>query len=223
MRVLLVEDDKDLAAGLVIALQSEGFVVAHAADGEQAKTSLRQLRPDVVVLDLGLPDMDGLQVLASVCRADHDVSTLVLTARSGLEDKVAALDHGADDYLVKPFEMAELLARIRALGRRKGSAKSSNLVVGDVVLDTAAHTLTVDGDPISLPRKEYMTLKLLMEDAGRVKTKEMLENHLYHWGESIGSNAVEVHISNLRKKLPENFIKTIRGVGYTIDAKPAAR
>lgn len=218
MKVLLVEDDVDLAAGLVKALQAEAIIVTHAADGAEAKKQLRYFEPDVVVLDLGLPDMDGLQVLDYICREKYPVSTLILTARNQLEDKVHALDHGADDYLEKPFEMPELLARIRAMGRRMGTAKSSNVIIGGVVLDTAAHTLTVDGNLVSLPKKEYMTLKLLMEEAGRVKTKEMLENHLYEWGEGVGSNAIEVHISNLRKKLPENFIKTIRGVGYTINA-----
>jgi len=221
VKVLLVEDDADLAAGLVKALQAEGIIVAHAATGDDARKQLRAFEPDVAVLDLGLPDMDGLQVLDHICRGKQPVATLVLTARSDLRDKVFALDHGADDYLVKPFEMAELLARIRAMSRRKGTARNSSIEIGEVILDTTARTLTVRGEEVPLPKKEYMALKLLMEDAGRVKTREMLEDNLYEWGEGVGSNAVEVHISNLRKKLPEHFIKTIRGVGYTVDARPA--
>lgn len=216
MKVLLVEDDRDLAAGLVKALHSEGFIMAHEALGAAAKTQLARFAPDVVVLDLGLPDMDGLEVLKYMRRKKNGTPVLVLTARSGLNDKVNALDIGADDYLQKPFEMPELLARLRVMQRRLGTAASSAVTIDTVVLDTVAHRLLIDGAEVHLPRKEYMTLKILMEEAGRVKTRDMLENNLYERGETIGSNTIEVHISNLRKKLPENFIKTIRGVGYTI-------
>lgn len=190
--------------------------MAHEVLGEMAKRQFDWFIPDVVVLDLGLPDIDGLDVLAYIRRKKSRTPVLILTARSGLNDKVNALDTGADDYLAKPFEMRELLARLRVISRRLGTADSSEVVIGSVVLNTVAHQLLVDSEKVRLPKKEYMILKILMEEAGRVKTKEMLENNLYEWGESIGSNAIEVHISNLRKKLPDNFIKTIRGVGYTI-------
>ncbi|MBL4761122.1 MAG: response regulator transcription factor [Gammaproteobacteria bacterium] len=216
MRLLLVEDNRDLAEGLVVALRAEGFVVSHGALGADAIKQLDQFDPDIIVLDLGLPDMDGLDVLKFVRKAKPQLPTLVLTARSGLDDKVNALDNGADDYLAKPFEMKELLARLRVMGRRLNTAITSQVCIGGVVLDTVAHTLSVDGEEVRLPKKEYMTLKILMEEAGRVKTKSMLENNLYEWGETIGSNAIEVHISNLRKKLPQNFIQTIRGIGYTV-------
>lgn len=190
--------------------------MAHEVLGANAQKQLASFGPDLVVLDLGLPDMDGLDVLKYLRRKKTGTPVLVLTARSALNDKVNALDIGADDYLQKPFEMPELLARLRVMQRRLGTAASSEVTIDSVVLDTVAHRLRVDGVEVHLPRKEYMTLKILMEQAGRVKTRDMLENNLYERGETIGSNTIEVHISNLRKKLPDNFIKTIRGVGYTI-------
>ena len=220
MKLLLVEDDADLATALQQALQSEGFIVSLAATGAEAKKLYGNFQPDLIILDLGLPDMDGVQVLKYLRGLRTRVPTLILTARSALQDKVNALDLGADDYLAKPFDMPELLARLRVMARRLGTATSSEIAIGSVVLDSAAHLVKVDGDELSLPRREYMLLKVLMEEAGRVKTKEALENSLYDWGETVGSNTIEVHISNLRKKLPEQFIKTIRGVGYTI-ARPA--
>lgn len=190
--------------------------MAHEALGAAAKIQLQRFAPDLVVLDLGLPDMDGLELLTTMRRKKSSTPVLVLTARSALNDKVNALDIGADDYLQKPFEMPELLARLRVMQRRLGTSACSEVAIDKVVLDTVGHRLVVDGIEVHLPRKEYMTLRILMEEAGRVKTRDMLENNLYERGETIGSNTIEVHISNLRKKLPENFIKTIRGVGYTI-------
>lgn len=223
MKVLIVEDDPDLAGGLITALKNEGFIVSHAALGEEAKAQITQFQPDMVILDLGLPDMDGLEVLQSVRKTPTDIAVLILTARGDLDNKVKALDLGADDYLAKPFEMLELLARLRAMSRRLNTSASSQITIDAVVLDIAAHTLSVYGQEIRLPKKEYMTLKVLMEEAGRVKTKHMLEEHLYEWGESIGSNAIEFHISNLRKKLPPDFIQTIRGIGYTIKKADASQ
>jgi len=223
LKVLIVEDDPDLAGGLITALKNEGFIVSHAALGEEAKARIAQFQPDMIILDLGLPDMDGLEVLQSIRKTPADIAVLILTARGDLDNKVKALDHGADDYLAKPFEMLELLARLRAMSRRLNTSASSQITIGTVVLDIAAHTLSVNGQEIRLPKKEYMTLKILMEEAGRVKTKHMLEEHLYEWGESIGSNAIEFHISNLRKKLPPDFIQTIRGIGYTIKKADASQ
>lgn len=216
MRILLVEDDASLAAGLQSALGREGFVVNHVASGQQALAAIRAETPDIVVLDLGLPDMDGLQVLAKIRQRDEHVPVMVLTARDGMEDKIVGLDSGADDYLAKPFDMKELAARLRVFERRLATAVTSTIVVGDVELDTSAHSVEVGGERIDLPRREYMLLKTLFESAGKVLTRESLETRLYSWGEEVSSNALEVHIHHLRKKLPDKLIKTVRGIGYTV-------
>ena len=216
MKLLIVEDDPDLAEGLMTALKNESFIVSHAALGQEAEKRVTQFEPDIVILDLGLPDMDGLDVLQTIRKKNQSMPVLILTARGDITNKVKALDNGADDYLAKPFEMMELLARLRVISRRLNTSVTSQITIGEVVLDVVAHTLLINGEEIRLPKKEYMTLKILMEEAGRVKTKTMLEDNLYDWGETIGSNAIEVHISNLRKKLPPNFIQTIRGIGYTV-------
>nr|WP_279537110.1 response regulator transcription factor [Aestuariicella hydrocarbonica] len=213
---MLVEDDMDLAGGLIKALRREGFTVNHVALGKQAILSVRSEPPDLLVLDLGLPDITGLQVLESVRSLKLALPVLILTARDGLDDKVMALDSGADDYLSKPFEMEELLARLRVLARRLGTSMHSKIELHGVLLDTRHHEVAVAGQPINLSRREYMLLMALMENAGRVQTKEMLEQKLYGWGEEVVSNAIEVHVSNLRKKMPADLIKTVRGVGYTI-------
>jgi len=218
MKVLLVEDDAALANGLCKALAREGFAVDHVARGSDAISHALALIPDLIVLDLGLPDMDGVDVLKRLRQRDRILPILILTAREGIDDKVLALDSGADDYLAKPFNMAELLARLRVMSRRLGIASNSLIEVGSVVLDTASHSLKVDGGAaVLLSRREFMVIRALMENAGRVQTRVVLEHKLYGEGEEIASNAIEVHISNLRKKLPKGFIKNIRGVGYTVD------
>lgn len=224
MKVLLVEDDAALARGLRRALANEGFTVDHAATGAAALSHVETLTPDLLVLDLGLPDMDGVDVLKRL-RQHHrhrSLPILILTARDRLDDKIVALDTGADDYLAKPFELAELAARLRVMSRRLGTASSSVIEVGSVALDLASHALVVDGGPgVTLNRREFMIMRALMENAGRVQTRDMLENKLYGSGEEIASNVIEAHISNLRKKLPKGFIRNIRGVGYTIGGSAA--
>jgi len=216
MRILLVEDDVSLADGLQTALRREGFAVNHVAAGKAALHALQADAPDLVILDLGLPDMDGLDVLQRLRATDSGPLVIVLTARDTTEDKVYGLDRGADDYLAKPFEMPELLARLRALERRISAAQTSEISVGRVVLDTLSHRVSVNGDTYELPRREYMLLKALMENPGRVLSKDSLETKLYGWGEELASNSIEVHVHHLRKKIPAGFIKTIRGVGYTV-------
>jgi two-component system, OmpR family, response regulator len=217
MRLLLVEDDEQLARALQQALRQQGFAVDHLTAGRQALLAIETNSADLAILDLGLPDMDGIEVLKRARQQKQRMPILVLTARDSTTDKITGLDLGADDYLVKPFEMDELLARIRVITRRLGTAAQATICIGDVCVDTRAHQVTLDGHVITLSRREYMLLRVLMENAGRIQSREQLEGKLYEWGDEVASNAVEVHIHHLRKKLPENFIKTIRGVGYTVN------
>lgn len=218
MQILLVEDDIPLAQGLRKALQQAGYAVNHVGKGQSALNSIEIDEPDIVVLDIGLPDIDGITVLKTLRKRSRSLPVLLLTARDSVEDKVAGLDNGADDYLAKPFEMSELLARLRVLERRMSTSGTTEICVGNVSLDTVGHRVTLDGIEIELARKEYMVLKSLLENAGRIQTREGLESRLYSWGEEISSNAIEVHIHHLRKKLGNDFIRTIRGVGYKVDA-----
>lgn len=217
MQLLLVEDDLPLASGLKQALQKSGYAVNHVATGNAALHAVKVERPDIVILDIGLPDINGIAVLKKIRVSDKTLPVLLLTARDSVDDKVAGLDSGADDYLAKPFEMTELLARLRVLERRLSTVKTSEITIGQVCLDTVDQRVTFQGEELDLARKEYMLLKSLMENAGRVMTRPTLENRLYSWGEEVSSNAVEVHIHHLRKKFGSDFIKTIRGVGYKLD------
>jgi len=216
MRILLVEDDPSLANGLQTALRREGLAVDHVTTGKAALQTVQADAPDLIILDLGLPDMDGLEVLKYLRNGKQALLIMVLTARDTTEDKISGLDHGADDYLAKPFEMPELLARLRALERRITAVQTSDITIGKVKLDTLTHTVSVSGQAIELPRREFMLLKALMENPGHVMSREKLESRLYGWGEELASNSIEVHIHHLRKKIPADYIKTIRGIGYTV-------
>ena len=216
MRILIVEDDQLLAKGLLKTLRHEGYTADHCANGRSALIAIDMAESDLVILDLGLPDMDGINILKHIRKRQAMLPVLVLTARDSTDDKIKGLDLGADDYLVKPFEVSELLARLRVMTRRNGQFASSQLVIGDVVLNLAANTVAVREEQLELPRKEYMVLKALMENPGRIQSREQLETKLYQWGEEVSSNAVEVHIHHLRKKLPDSFIKTVRGIGYIV-------
>jgi two-component system OmpR family response regulator/two-component system response regulator QseB len=216
MQILLVEDDRSLAAGLCKALRSEGFVTNHVTEGRAALHAVEVEPPDIVVLDLGLPDMDGLDVLNRIRGSGSEIPVLILTARSSIDARVSGLDSGADDYLPKPFETPELIARLRVIERRLSSTHESKIVVGDVALDTISRQVFFQGEPIELARREYTVLKSLIENCGKVQTREQLETRLYAWGEEVSSNAIEVHVHHLRKKLGNDFIKTVRGVGYIV-------
>lgn len=216
MHILLVEDDLPLARSLATALRDMGYAVNHVAGGRLALSAIEAEAPDIMVLDLGLPDMDGSEVLKTLRRRNRELPVLLLTARDSIDDKVHGLDSGADDYLVKPFEMSELLARLRVLERRLGTAKSTWISVGGVTLDPVRMEVQRDGEPVEVSRREYMLLKCLMENAGRVMTRSGLESRLYSWGEEVASNTLEVHVHHLRKKLGTDFIKTVRGVGYKV-------
>ncbi len=223
MRILLVEDDLPLAKALQKSLQSEGFVVNHVNQGKLALNALSTADQDMIILDLGLPDMDGLVVLKQLRNKKSSQPVIILTARDSIESKVKGLDYGADDYLVKPFEIQELMARLRVIERRLGTAISSLICVGKVKLDTFSHKVFVsecnpdDEIEIHFSKKEFMVLKALMENAGRILSRDKIESKLYHWGEEVLSNAVEVHIHKLRKSLPDKFIQNVRGVGYIIN------
>jgi DNA-binding response OmpR family regulator len=183
---------------------------------EQFSSRLEIQRPDLLVLDLMLPGEDGLSLLRRLRDARDDLAIVMLTAKGDPVDRIIGLEQGADDYLAKPFEIAELLARLRALERRLGGSKSNDLMIGPVCMDTKSLEVKVSGEALLMSRREYMLLKALMESPNKVQTRDMLDSKLYGWGEEVSSNAVEVHIHNLRKKLPEGFIRTVRGVGYVV-------
>ena len=214
MRILLAEDDTLLGDGLRAGLRQAGFQVDWVRDGQAAERELRAQPYAAAVLDLGLPLMDGMDVLASVRRAGLTLPVLVLTARDAVPDRIRGLDGGADDYVVKPIDLDELAARLRALVRRAHGQPQELLQVQDVQLDPAARTVTRDGQAVALSTREFDLLQALMLAAGRVLSREQLEQQLYSWGNEVDSNAVEVHIHHLRKKLGPTLIQTVRGVGY---------
>ena len=216
MRVLLVEDDPQLGDGLSVGLRQAGFAVDWLQDGRAADHALQSESFDLVVLDLGLPGIDGMQVLQAARQRGLRAPVLVLTARDATGDKIAGLDAGADDYLVKPVDLDELAARLRALLRRSAGRAAPVLQRGDLQLDSAARSVSLAGQPIDLPAREFALLQLLLENAGRVLSRSQIEQSLYGWREEPDSNALEVHIHHLRKKLGSELIRTLRGVGYTI-------
>ena len=216
MRILLVEDDPQLGDGLCIGLRQAGFAVDWLRDGQAADLALQNESFDFVVLDLGLPRLAGMEVLRNARRRDQSMPILILTARDATGDKVAGLDAGADDYLVKPIDLDELTARIRALTRRSAGRAAPVLTHGDVVVDPAGHRVTLAGEPVELSSREFSLLQLLIENAGRVLSRSQLEQSLYGWHDEPDSNALEVHIHHLRKKLGSELIRTLRGVGYTV-------
>jgi two-component system OmpR family response regulator/two-component system response regulator QseB len=216
MRILLVEDDQQLGDGLTIGLRQSGFAVDWLKDGHSADLALQSEAFDLVVLDLGLPRLSGMEVLNRARQRGQTMPILILTARDATGDKVAGLDSGADDFLVKPIDLDELTARIRALTRRSAGRAAPLLTHGELALDPAAHTVTLAGQPVELSSREFPLLQMLLENAGRVLTRSQLEQSIYGWRDEPDSNALEVHIHHLRKKLGNELIRTLRGVGYTI-------
>ena len=217
MRIILVEDDHSLATALEKALSTEGNTVDSVNTGEAALFLVENTDADAVILDLGLPDMDGLEVLARLKRIKRHLPVMLLTARDSLNDKVSGLDSGADDYLTKPFDMPELIARLRVMQRHNNGQSQDTLTHGEVVIDVRANSVLRDDQPVSVSSKEYTLLTTLMENRGRLLSREQLEAKIMGWGEQLTSNAIEVHIHNLRKKLGRDFIKTVRGIGYGVD------
>ena len=216
MRILLVEDDPELGDGLTVGLRQAGFAVDWVKDGYSADQALHTETFDLVVLDLGLPRLSGMEVLSRARSRGQTMPVLILTARDATGDKVSGLDAGADDYLVKPVDLDELAARIRALTRRSAGRAAPLLTHGDIVLDPAAHSITLAGAPVELSVREFSLLQMLLENVGRVLSRTQLEQSVYGWRDEPDSNALEVHIHHLRKKLGSELIRTLRGVGYTI-------
>lgn len=214
MRILLAEDDLLLGDGLRAGLRQAGFQVDWVCDGLAAERELRAQPYAAAVLDLGLPLRDGMDVLGNLRRAGITLPVLVLTARDAVPDRIRGLDSGADDYVVKPIDLDELAARLRALVRRAHGQPQELLAVLDVQLDPAGRTVQRGGQPVALSSREFDLLQALMLAAGRVLSREQLEQQLYSWGNEVDSNAVEVHIHHLRKKLGPALIQTVRGVGY---------
>jgi len=215
VRILLVEDDELLASGLSSALTRAKHLVGHVNDGEKAINAFQMSEFDMVILDLGLPKIDGTEVL-KVIRQKHHVPILILSARDATKDRILGLDLGADDYLTKPFELDELLARIRVLERRQSGGSRNLLEFGQLTLDLAAYTVTWKGELLDLQRREFSLIKKLVENPQQVFNRSQLEESLYGWGDGVESNTIDVYVHNLRKKITPDCIKTIRGVGYRI-------
>ncbi|MBQ0796438.1 response regulator [Zhongshania sp.] len=216
MRVLLIEDDVSLADGTVKALRRAGYAIDHAATGSEGRRFVEAGQLDIVILDLGLPDIDGLVLLRELRLLQTGIPILILTARDSLTDKVAGLDAGADDYLTKPFAFEELLARIRVLSRRNAPVREPELKFGNVLINIASHEVRLDGEVQKLSRREFAILRALADRPGQVFSREQLEEKLYSWGDEVTSNTVDVHVHNLRKKLGHDLIKNIRGVGFVL-------
>lgn len=219
MRLLLVEDDEILGDGLAAGLKMEGYAVDWLTNGKLADEALKMNCYELVVLDLNLPDMDGMAILRALRARKDETPVLVLTARDTVPDRVEGLDSGADDFVIKPFELDEVCARLRALARRNEGRSTPTIEHKGVVLDPASHQVTFHGQKVELSQKEFEILSFLMANIGRVVSRNRLEESLYSWNSEIESNTVEVHIHYLRKKLDSSIIRTVRGVGYIIDAE----
>lgn len=217
MRILLVEDDKALGHGIHMGLRHAGYAVDWVQDGLMAETAMDTQDYDVAVLDINLPKKSGLEVLDHVRAGEKSLPILLLTAKDSINDRIIGLDRGADDYMIKPFDLDELTARIRAVLRRSSGRSVPVLKYRNIELDPSSHTVKQGEKVVDLSSREFSTLQMLMENTGRVLSRHRLEESLYSWKDEIESNAIEVHIHRLRKKLGPDMIRTIRGVGYIMD------
>ena len=216
MRVLVVEDDPMIGRAVADGLHGEGYAVDWVRDGAAAELSLLHGPYDLAVLDLGLPRKDGFDVLKALRRARIEVPVLIITARDAVADRIAGLDHGADDYLVKPFDLDEFLARVRAVVRRRAGRASPEISYGALTLDPVKREVSFRGKRIELSAREFAVLEALMREPGAVVSRVKLEDSVYGWGEEVGSNSVEVHLHHLRRKLDPALIRNVRGVGYRV-------
>lgn len=221
MRVLVVEDDLMIGESLSEALQDEAYTVDWVKDGRDAILTLRVQPYDIILLDLGLPEIDGMGVLTAIRDAKIDTPVLIITARDDVKDRIAGLDSGADDYVVKPFELGEIFARMRVLIRRAQGKADNQIMVGNLSLDTAHKRVLMDTVPVDLTAKEYMLLTTFMLSPEKVMSKTELEDSLYGWGGEVESNAIEFLIHSLRKKIGQNRIKNVRGLGWYISNSKA--
>ncbi|MEQ1620132.1 MAG: response regulator [Methylococcales bacterium] len=219
MRLLLVEDDEILGDGLVEGLKMEGYAVDWLTNGKLADEALKINSYELVVLDLNLPDMDGLEILRALRNRKDETPVLVLTARDTVPDRILGLDSGADDFVIKPFDLSEVCARLRALARRNEGRSAPTLEYKGIVLDPASHQVSWNDEKVELSQKEFEILSFLMSNIGKVISRARLEESLYSWDSDVESNTVEVHIHHLRKKLDPAIIRTVRGVGYIIDSE----
>ncbi|MBE0486681.1 response regulator transcription factor [Marinobacter sp.] len=223
MRILLVEDDHSLARTMLSMLREDQNTVDWLDDGQQALNALLQEHFDLAILDLTLPRLDGLEIVRNIRQQENQTPVIILTARADLNEKLQGLDAGADDYLTKPFAMAELKARIRAVTRRGSAAGTiAGLTVGHLILNPENGHLTINGEPVILPRSEFQILHYLMRNPDHVATRRRLEEQLYGWEPGAESNALEVHIHHLRRRVGKTVIRTVRGVGYLLDSQAAA-
>ena len=216
MKILIVEDDVMIGDSLQKALRKSGYAVDWVQDGQDVEHCLSNGHYALMILDLGLPGQDGFSILSDLRKKQNAIPVLILTARDAVSDKVQGLDMGADDYMLKPFALEELEARIRLLLRRQNGHSSSTLQSGNLSIDTATHKVILKDKPYTLSSKEFALLAVLMERPGSVFSRAQLEEKLYGWNEEVGSNAIEVHIHQIRKKLGKNIIKNIRNVGYSL-------
>lgn len=217
MRILLIEDDELLGSGVCEGLHHHGHTVDWVKDGMSGEKAIKGEDFDAVILDIGLPKLSGFAVLEKIRNRGVTTPVIILTARESIDDRIRGLDLGADDYLTKPFDLDELCARLRALQRRFSDRAAPKIQYKELILDPAAHIVRYQNEIINMPRREFALLQKLLENVGRVLSREHLTQNLYGWEDDVDSNALEVHIHNLRKKFGNDFIRTIRGVGYMID------